>query len=196
MVERGRFLKTLLAWSAAITAAALSACGEPEAFNGTVLTSGDHAPDFELTNQFGDKVNLTQYLGSPVVLTFLYTNCPDVCPITAGQLRETLDSLGRNAKDVRVAAVSLDPERDTVEAALEFSDRWEMTDGWDFLVGERRALEPLWKAYYLEPVVHKETESEGAKPRPDPGGSIGSLQQDFADRYPRHTLEPGLPAGR
>ena len=182
MAERGHYFKGLIAWSA-IAATVLSACGEPEAFKGTVLTSGDHAPDFELTNQFGRKVNLTQYIGSPVLLTFLYTNCPDVCPITAGQLRESLDSLGEDAEDIRVAAISLDPERDTVKAALEFSDRWEMTGGWDFLVGERRALEPLWKAYYLEPVIHNETDSEHTTSKPDRGGGLGSLQRDFADRY-------------
>ena len=195
MAERGRFFRGLVAWSA-IAATVLSACGEPEAFNGTVLTSGDHAPDFELTNQFGRGVTLTQYLGSPVLLTFLYTNCPDVCPITAGQLRDALDSLEEDAKDIRVAAISLDPERDTVKAALEFSDRWEMTDGWDFLVGERKALEPLWKAYYLEPRCprgHRVGECQvqtqlRRRTRITPAGLCGPV--------PRHTLQSCLPAGR
>src|SRR5690349_12996288 len=38
------------------------------------------AQNFTLTDQYGKKVSLSQFAGKPVVLTFLYTNCPDVCP--------------------------------------------------------------------------------------------------------------------
>ena len=41
------------------------------------------APDFLLKDQFGNSISLSQFKGEPVVLTFLYTHCPDVCPLTA-----------------------------------------------------------------------------------------------------------------
>ncbi len=158
------------------------ACGGPEEFRGTALSSGDRAAGFDLTNQFGGRVTLAEYVGSPVLLTFLYTDCPDVCPLTAVQLRQTLDLLGEDAAGVRVAAVSVDPERDTPEAAMEFSDRWGMTEDWDFLVGSRETLEPLWRAYYVDPVVDGGAAS-GSKHRPVTGGGTGSLRQSFEDRY-------------
>ena len=168
---------------AAVAALFLSACGEAPTFKGTVLTSGDHAPAFELANHFGGSVNSNDYLGSPFLLTFLYTNCPDVCPITAGQIRETLDLLGEDADKVRVAAISVDPERDTMEAALEFSDRWGMAGAWDFLVGGREVLEPLWRAYYIDPAIDDHTSSAGSS-HPSPGtGATKALQQSFAERY-------------
>ena len=145
-MSRSRFYIGLSVLCASVALIVVAGCGETQEFNGTVLTSGNHAPDFELTNQFGNQVGLSDYLGNPVLLTFLYTNCPDVCPITASQLRQTLDSLGDDGEHVRVAALSLDPERDTVKAAFEFSDRWEMTQDWDFLIGNRDILEPVWGA--------------------------------------------------
>ena len=178
-----RFPLWLLSWLAAVWVALLSACGEPEAFKGTVLTSGDSAPGFELINQFGGQVNSNDYLGSPVLLTFLYTSCPDVCPITAGQLRETLDLLGEEADRVRVAVISVDPERDTVEAAREFSERWDMADAWDFLVGGRDVLEPLWRAYYIDPAIEDHASSAGSSHPSPQGGATGSLQQSFSERY-------------
>src|SRR5215467_5160741 len=40
------------------------------------------APNFQLEDQFGNATSLAQFKGKPVVLTFLYTHCPDVCPLT------------------------------------------------------------------------------------------------------------------
>src|SRR6266436_5624930 len=47
------------------------------------------APDFLLKDQFGHSISLAQFKGKPVVLTFLYTHCPDVCPLTAEKLHTT-----------------------------------------------------------------------------------------------------------
>ena len=178
-----RFSGRRLSLLAAVVVALLSACGEPEAFEGTVLTAGENAPGFELVNQFGGQVNSDDYLGSPLLLTFLYASCPDVCPITAGQLRETLDLLGEEADRVQVAAISVDPERDTVQAALEFSERWDMVGEWDFLVGARDVLEPLWRAYYIDPAIEDHASSAGSSHPSPQSGAVGSLRQSFAERY-------------
>lgn len=183
VVIRSRFSTALSALCAAVALIVLTACGETQEFNGTVLTSGDHAPEFQLTNQFGNQVGLNDYRGKPVLLTFLYTNCPDVCQITASQLRQTLDSLGDDGEHIRVAALSLDPERDTVQTAIDFSDRWEMTQDWDFLIGDREFLEPLWGAYYLDPVVVEPNDSDGADQANGSSGGLGSLRKSFSDRY-------------
>src|SRR5689334_18974017 len=52
------------------------------------------APDFLLKDQSGNAISLTQFKGKPVVLTFLYTYCPDVCPLTAEKIHTTMQSLG------------------------------------------------------------------------------------------------------
>ena len=182
-MSRSRFYIGLSVLCASVALIVVAGCGETQEFQGTVLTSGNHAPDFELTNQFGNQVGLSDYRGKPVLLTFLYTNCPDVCPITASQLRQTLDSLGDDGEHVRVAALSLDPERDTVKAAFEFSDRWEMTQDWDFLIGNRDILEPVWSCYYLDPVVVEQGDSDGAEQAMGSGGGLGSLRKSFSARY-------------
>lgn len=126
----------------------VAARDEPSTFIGTDL-GGDAAPDFRLANQFGSQVALSEQRGNVVVLTFLYTHCPDVCPLTATWLRQVHDQLGSDAKDVTFIAVSVDPERDTTEAAYAFSERFGMLDRWSYLVGTRQELEPIWKAYYI-----------------------------------------------
>ena len=148
-------------WAAALfvgllLALSATACSSPAQFEGTVLSSADPATPFELTNQFGRDVALSDYAGRVTVLTFLYTNCPDVCPIVTAQLRDALELLGDDAGEVAFAAVSVDPRRDTVAEALAFSEKWRMTDSWDFLVADEETLSSVWKAYHLDPVVDDE----------------------------------------
>jgi protein SCO1/2 len=107
------------------------------------------APDFRLTDQFGKQVSLSQFKGEPVVLTFLYTHCPNVCPLIAEQLHTVMLDLGKDAQHVAVLAVSVDPGRDTIAAAMNFSKAHNMTSYWHFLVGTEAQLSPVWTAYAI-----------------------------------------------
>ena len=178
-----------LVWPVALfIALVLAACdrtmSEPE-FNGTPLKSGDIAPNFELTNQAGRSVSLESLKGQVVVLTFLYTNCPDVCPIVTSRLREIQTLLESEADDALFVAVSVDPERDTIESARKYLDKWELSANWHFLVGDRPELEEVWKAYYVDPAVsdHDPLESGQASPTPEPRGAIDALSAEIAERY-------------
>ena len=82
------------------------------------------APDFLLKDQSGNAISLSQFKGKPVVLTFLYTHCPDVCPLTAEKIHTTMQSLGSNAQHIAVIAVSMDPKGDTAIAAQNFAHAW------------------------------------------------------------------------
>ena len=165
---------------------ALLACSSPEAIRGTELTSREIATSFTLTNQFAQPVSLADYRGKVVLLTFLYTGCPDICPVTTANIRDAYDLLGDNTEDLAIVAVSVDPERDTPEEAHAFSDRWEMTDRWDFLTGLRDDLEPIWKAYYIDPSVDSHSDGDAtsvATLQARPAGGAAALRQDINERY-------------
>ena len=78
------------------------------ALQGTDLGSVP-APAFSLHDQFGKVVTLAQFAGKPLVLTFMYTHCPDVCPIMAERLHSVMVGLGADAQQVGVVAISVDP---------------------------------------------------------------------------------------
>jgi protein SCO1/2 len=124
----------------------VSACGEDRLF-GTELQKNT-APDFTLTDGVtGKSVALSSLRKSTVVLTFLYTRCPDVCPLTAGQFRAAQRSLSDNASQVEFVAVSVDPEGDTPAAVREFSTLHDLNDHWHYLIGPRVQLEAVWSSY-------------------------------------------------
>lgn len=75
-----------------------------------------HLPDlkFQMTNDLGQPVTAATYRGKVVLLYFGYTHCPDVCPLTLVHLHTVLQKMGKEANDVRVLFVTVDPARDTV----------------------------------------------------------------------------------
>ncbi len=163
-----------------ISVAAFIACSSPETFRGTELTARAPAISFTLTNQFSRSVSLDDYRGKVVLLTFLYTSCPDICPLTTSNIREAYGLLESDAEELAMVVVSVDPEGDTVEEALAFSRRWQMTKRWDFLTGRRAELERIWRAYYIDPSVDSSSASPeiptAAAQRPRTGGV--ALRQD------------------
>ena len=178
-----------LSASAAVLAACLlclaaAACG-PAQFSGTLLTSESPAASFELRNQFGETVSMADRRGRVVVLTFLYTACPDICPLTAERLRAAYELLGEAAEDVSMLVVSVDPERDTEEAALAYSKKWGMERRWDYLVGDRDSLSATWRAYFVAASLE---DGGGAVPATRPEGEAGKsgvegLREAIEERY-------------
>lgn len=108
------------------------------------------APDFRLKDQFGKTISLSQLKGKPVVLTFLYTHCPDVCPLTADKLHLAMQGLGNKAQQVAVLAVSMDPIGDTAATAQNFSRVHKMGSYWHFLIGAHDELAPVWASYSVD----------------------------------------------
>ena len=129
-------------------ALALASCGPAAVrLSGTELGGGE-APDFTLTDGItGEAVTLSSLRGNVVAMAFLYTRCPDVCPLTAAQFRAAQMQLGSDAARVRFVAVSVDPEGDTPAAVKAFSAAHDLKDNWRYLVGPRAALAAVWSAY-------------------------------------------------
>ena len=63
----------------------------------------------------GGIVGAASFLDRTVLLYFGYTDCPDVCPLTLGNIAKVLDRLGPLASWVRVLFVTVDPNRDSLE---------------------------------------------------------------------------------
>jgi len=113
-----------------------------------LLTPAQQAPPLQLRNYLGQPVNIDSYRGKAVLVTFLYTNCPDVCPLITSNLRVALNLMGAAvASKVQVIAVSVDPHGDTPKAVAAFLARHEMTGRMQYLIGSTKELARVWKAW-------------------------------------------------
>ena len=94
----------------------------PDGASGTLLDPPKELADFTLTSHTGAPLSLSDLRGSPVLLFFGYTHCPDVCPLTLAEWRKVKQQLGDAASDVAFVFVSVDGKRDTPEVLARFVD--------------------------------------------------------------------------
>lgn len=106
------------------------------------------APATRGTNYDGRAVAVPRD-GRPAIVTFLFAECPDICPAIATTIRQALDRAGAAADGVDVVAVSVDPAGDTPAAVRAFLERRRMLGRMDYIVGSRAELEPLWDAWFV-----------------------------------------------
>ena len=131
------------------TSSAPSVQDASDDFDGTIaIDPAQQMPDFTLTDQFGDPFRLTDLRGRYVLLTFGYTSCPDVCPLTLNEFRRIRLGLDELGEQVAFVFISVDGARDTPEVIREtFATR--QLDGIIGLTGAEPELRALGVDYGL-----------------------------------------------
>ena len=108
------------------------------------------AADFRLTDQYGSVINLSDFRGKVVVLTFMDSKCNDTCPLTAAQLKQAYQQLDQiEASQVTFIGVNVNLEANTVADVYEITKTWRLEEipSWHFLTGSRQDLEAIWQDY-------------------------------------------------
>jgi len=103
---------------------ALLLAGQPaKAWNSDDMSGALPALSFTMTRASdGKTVTAADYKGKIVLLYFGYTFCPDVCPTTLLNITTMLKKLGKEADDVRVLFVTVDPNRDTLAVLKQYTE--------------------------------------------------------------------------
>lgn len=118
-------------------------------YRGIDVVGTSTAPAFALRDQAGRLVRMSDQRGRFTLVTFLYTHCPDVCPLIAEHLNTALQRLGTTRNDTRVLAVSVDPKGDTAAAVRRFVAVHRLLPEFRYLRGSAAQLEPVWAAYNI-----------------------------------------------
>ena len=71
-------------------------------------------------DQNGHAVTDESFRGEWLIVFFGFTHCPAICPTTLAKLAAALDELGTKGEDVRVALITVDPERDAPEVLAKY----------------------------------------------------------------------------
>ncbi len=113
-----------------------------------VVKPARKAPEISLRDQDGKPFKLSSLRGKAVYLTFVYSHCPDVCPL----MLQALGAAKRGLKDpssMQIIAVSVDPKGDTPAAVKSFLKQRLLTGKVRWLVGTRAELRPVWLRYNI-----------------------------------------------
>lgn len=97
------------------------------------------------TDQDGNEFDLAAWYDKPMVVSFIFTNCPEICPaITTSLSRIVRDNKDRLGEDFRVVSISFDTKNDTVEALRDYGMGFTQDfDNWKFLTGSPETIKNL-----------------------------------------------------
>jgi protein SCO1/2 len=111
-----------------------------------LLKPGESVPDAHFLDQDGNKRSFTDFKGSRIVMTFIYTECPmpTFCPLLDRRFASMQKPLAEDGsmKDVRLVTVSFDPTTDTPAVLKAHARRLNADpDRWTFLTGDRDEID-------------------------------------------------------
>ena len=110
--------------------------------------TGNLAPDFTLTDQFGHPVTLSSLRGHEVVLAFIDARCKTLCPLTAQIMYDARVQLGSSAASrVDLVAVNANPTATSVPEVQSWSINHGMLHQWSFLTGTAQQLQSVYHVY-------------------------------------------------
>jgi cytochrome oxidase Cu insertion factor (SCO1/SenC/PrrC family)/cytochrome c2 len=126
--------------------AALLAC-----MQGALAAAGhrwgaDYFPNLPVLTQDGKTVQFYDDLirNKIVVISFIYTRCNDLCPLTTARMAEVKDKLGdAMGRDIFFISMSVDPERDTPADLKFFADAYKTGPGWLFVTGNPQNIRAI-----------------------------------------------------
>jgi protein SCO1/2 len=124
-------------------------------FEGGTISPRRAAPALVGKDVDGRTVDIRDLKGHPVLVTFVYANCPDVCPLIMSNLRQVREKSDLGER-MRVIAVSVDPEGDTVPTVRKFLERQRVGSFVDYVIGSRPELERLWAGWQVATQVPKD----------------------------------------
>ena len=158
----------------------LPGCYEPaveqnkDVFYGIDIDSKD-VPMFTLITENGTEFNLSEYEGKVVVISFLFTRCPDVCPVVVQSLKWLSQQFPDEYKsELEILAVTVDPWLDTPESMKQWKEN--MSADWNFLSWdvdpdndgafnpeEIAVMEEIWGAFGVGLETYKANETNSSE---------------------------------
>jgi cytochrome oxidase Cu insertion factor (SCO1/SenC/PrrC family) len=137
-------------------------------------------PDFVLTDQAGRAVRRADLEGKTWVASFIFTSCPDECPLMTTQMAQLQSDLA-HVPDLRFVSISVDPEHDTPAVLSQYADRFNADPArWLFLTGDKRAIYRLVRDGFRLGIVDP---GEPSHPSPVKDSALGRPRR-LADRSP------------
>ncbi len=123
----------------------IHAAGAPNAAG--LLPGYGQVAAFSLLDQNKNNVSLEDLRGKVWIADFIFTNCPNQCPMMSqkmGLLQQALPS------GAQLVSISVDPERDTPDMLLNYAKTFNAKENkWFFLTGDKERVNSVLKSFHV-----------------------------------------------
>lgn len=144
--------------TATLTVAVLAGCSEaPKKFNAMDVTGADWGKNYSLTDLSGKTVTPADFQGKVTALFFGFMYCPDACPTHLTKMGELKKMLGKDAEQLQLVFITVDPERDTPDKLKQYLQSFDPTVvGLRGTLAETEAVAKDFRVFYKK-VATKDT---------------------------------------
>ena len=168
----------------------------------TRIVAHYEVPDVTLVSMHGTRIAFASALkqDGPVMLEFIFTTCPTICPVMSSTFSAAQSKLGADLAKVRMISISIDPEHDTPERLRQYASRFRAGPQWLFLTGKTEDIVSVQKAFEAyrgnkmnhEPLTFLRAAPNAPWVRLD--GLMSATQ--LVDEYKRLCVKPDAELGR
>ena len=149
--------------------------GPLDVFHGEDLPSDDpeyEISEFSLIKPDGNVTNLSDYEGQVLIVSFIYSRCPDVCPVVSANLRWIAQQLADDYDtNFSIVSITVDPWYDNQDTLGQYAAERNLS--WPHLTGDIETLEPIWESFhvglqtYINESADNESNSTSGRHHPD-----------------------------
>ena len=138
--------KALMIFTILLAPGCLGVDEEIDVFYGEDIVPPRATPDFVLMDQNGDPVAFNDFLGDVVVVAFLFTRCPDVCPQVSANMAWIGNELGDDlGTEVHLLSITVDPWYDNSSVMQNYA--YDRGLEWPHLSSDLETMEPVWRSF-------------------------------------------------
>jgi protein SCO1 len=121
-------------------------------------------PAFSFTDERGQVFTEDALRGHPTIVSFIFTRCDTVCPITAMKMQRLEDkSRDKRGIAVKFLSISVDPEHDQPAKLAAFAARYKANPvRWRFITGTPATTKALVEGPFMSPMDREGTTTSGA----------------------------------
>jgi protein SCO1/2 len=114
-----------------------------------ISTQTIEIPDVVMVRSDGQRISLRRELddGRPVVLNFVFTSCPGICPVMSQVFSQLQRGLGAERDHVHLVSISIDPEQDTPARLREYAGKFGAGSQWQHYTGTVEASQSVQRAF-------------------------------------------------
>ncbi|WP_178984004.1 SCO family protein [Winogradskyella helgolandensis] len=106
-------------------------------------------PDFELTNQLGEKVTQSTFENKIYITDFFFASCPGICPQMTGNMFKLQEEF-INDDEVLFLSHTVTPTQDSVPVLKNYADKYGVIDHkWHLVTGDRIDIYELGRDQYF-----------------------------------------------
>ncbi|NIP30891.1 MAG: hypothetical protein GTO02_13915 [Candidatus Dadabacteria bacterium] len=137
-------------------------------FFGCLDTNSDlpykaNLPDVQLEDFNGEEFVFSSLKGNVVILSYIYTNCPDICHMTSSKLNRMKSNFNKKMNEkVSIVSISFDPDRDTPDVLRMHAKQMNLDmNNWVFVTGKSENILKVLSEVGIDPKVEGNVNEEG-----------------------------------